>query len=217
MVLTVIDSGCGMDAHVQARMFDPFFTTKFLGRGLGLAAAQGIVSAHGGAIQVDSHPGRGTSIRVLFPESTAEAAPEVPSPGAQTTSVGRILLVDDEEVVLMVAMSALRDQGFGVVVARDGKDAVARFEHLAGEIDGVVLDLTMPVMGGEETLERIRKIRPDVPVLACSGFGEESVERLKHRGISGFLPKPYRPAVLVERVRQMLEVHRNSGGKAPGA
>lgn len=196
--LEVADTGCGMDDGVRQRMFEPFFTTKLTGRGLGMAAVQGIVRGHGGALFLDSAPGRGTAIRVLFPVAPGpeEARPPSPSAGEGTASAapamrGRVLLVDDEEMVRDASGRMLEFLGLTVVKAGDGEEAVEAMRRRGGEIDVVLLDLTMPRMDGAATLERILEIRPGARVILCSGYDEPEVrERLAGR-LAGFLAKPF--------------------------
>lgn len=187
----VSDSGQGMDDLTLARIFDPFFTTKVSGRGLGLAAVQGIVRGHRGVVRVYSEPGRGTTFKVFLPTGVSCAAPEVP-PTAVVTKQGTVLVVDDEPAVRAFARSALEFGGYRVIEAADGLDGVETFRVLAGEIDLVLLDLTMPRMNGEEALTEMRKLRPGTPVVLTSGYNQvEATRRLVGRGSVEFIQKPY--------------------------
>ncbi|MFN7994415.1 MAG: PAS domain-containing protein [Bryobacteraceae bacterium] len=213
VVLTVQDNGTGMTAEVKARIFDPFFTTKFMGRGLGLAAVMGIVQAHRGSIGVDSLPGQGTTFRVFLPVSDEPAmARGVPARVEAGRSAQRtILVVDDEEVVRRVAQSALERAGMRAFVAGSGYEAVRVFRNHASEIDVVLLDVTLPDLGGPEVLRAIRQVRPGIPVLVSSGHPASEVDRyFTHDAPSGFLQKPYRSSALVAAVAARAAVSSTS-------
>jgi CheY-like chemotaxis protein len=202
LLLEVRDDGCGMDEATKAKIFDPFFTTKFTGRGLGLAAVQGIVRNSSGAVVVESQPGRGTAFKVLLPPSITVAAPNVIAiDEIKALDPARILVVDDEGSVLDVARMALERAGHQVHVAMSGSEAIELVHRFPGRFTIIVLDLSMPGMGGLETLAQIREINPAVPILLSSGYSEiEMRRRAEGLPVTGFLQKPYTSKDLREKV-----------------
>jgi PAS domain S-box-containing protein len=204
--LEVRDTGCGMDQATKARIFDPFFTTKSSGRGLGLASVAGIVRAHNGALRVESEPGRGSVFTVVIPVAQAGAARVVPNHAAnvELAGHGRILVVDDEEIVRTMAGAALERLGYTVSSADSGPAALAALA-VDPFLDLAILDFSMPGMSGQETLARLRAARPELRIIVSSGYCEaECRARFREASISGFLQKPYTATALGQSVKAAL-------------
>jgi CheY-like chemotaxis protein len=194
VTLCVTDSGHGMTDAVKARIFEPFFTTKehdrTSGSGLGLSTVHGIVHLHQGAIAVESHPGVGTSFTVWFPRGRLVAAPRA---AAVAAGHGHILVVDDEPQLRSFMAAALRKLGYGSVLAVDGEEALRVFAEQRHTLTGVVLDLKMPKKSGRDVFLEIHAIDPAMPILICSGYGDnEEAQALITLGARGLLPKPFR-------------------------
>jgi PAS domain S-box-containing protein len=203
--LEVHDTGSGMSPETLARIFDPFFTTKFAGRGLGLSAVLGIVRSHRGAMKVYSHPGRGTTFKLLFPASRSRIDSHTAPSALDLAGEGTILIVDDEEIVRQAARHTLDRYGYQTLTAADGAQAVEIFRDRPGGIAAVLLDLTMPVMSGEEILISLQGINPAVKVLLTSGYNEvEALQRFAGKSLAGFIQKPYTAAELARKVKEVV-------------
>jgi PAS domain S-box-containing protein len=207
VMMEVSDTGCGMDEHTRERIFDPFYSTKEMGHGLGLAAVVGIVQGHGGAVKVYTEKGKGTTMKVIFPSSNQDAI-SIQSKSEtliKNQGSGTILVVDDESMIQDFARKTLEKAGYDVLVAENGQVALELFREYGDEIRLVLLDMTMPVMGGEETYRELRKINPTVKTILSSGFNEQdATSRFVGKGVAGFIQKPYRVADLVGMIQQTI-------------
>ena len=207
--MEVKDSGSGMSEETQARIFDPFFTTKFTGRGLGLAAVGGILRGHKGRMDVQSIPGEGSTFTVFFPSVPAGIVKVVEAPPLPVArGTGTVLFVDDEPSLRALAKLVLENSGYSVLLAENGREAVDVFRQNASRITVVLMDMTMPVMGGKEAFHLIREIRPEVPMIVLTGYSEQSMrEELGADVIAGFIQKPYSTAKLAVAIQASLEAH----------
>jgi CheY-like chemotaxis protein len=211
-MLAISDTGVGMDAEMRSRVFEPFFTTKEVGKGtgLGLSMVYGIVKQSDGYIDVESEPGRGTIFRIYLPrvEEEAEVSPAAPAVTGAAGYEGRetILLAEDDPTVREFSARVLRDLGYTVLDAGDGKEAILISSKYAGRIHLLVTDVVMPGMSGGDLAGRVVSIRPGTKVLFMSGYTDDTVVR--HGVLESeiaFLQKPFAPEALARKVRDVLE------------
>ncbi len=205
--LRVTDTGMGMTEAVKARIFEPFFTTKDLGKGtgLGLATVFGIAKQAGGHVDVETAPGKGTTFRVLLPAIDEISAPMPGRHAEAPRGYETVLLAEDEESVRRLAKIGLETQGYTVLEARSGREAIAASQSHDGPLHVLVTDVVMPDFGGREIADRIRALRPGIRVLYTSGYTDDALMR---KGVSddtdAFLQKPFTPQTLASKIRAVL-------------
>ncbi|MBI4660726.1 MAG: response regulator, partial [Verrucomicrobia bacterium] len=212
VLLRVSDTGVGIPGEIQDKIFDPFFTTKEAGKGtgLGLATVLGIVKSHGGFLQLESEPGRGSVFKVFLPATAGERRNEEESKATELPpGQGEVILVVDDEVgIREMARSLLTAYGYQVLVAEDGAAATALFSQHADRIQVVLTDIGMPIMGGVALVRVLKRMRPQIKVIASSGFGSSSVKEgqmgdLEALGVDAVLAKPYRAELLLTLLHQL--------------
>jgi PAS domain S-box-containing protein len=213
VMLEVSDTGIGMTPDVQARLFEPFFTTKgpTKGTGLGLAMVYGIVTQSGGQISVYSEPGAGSTFKIYLPRVTAETGERLPVPTEARAAGGTetVLLAEDNEPVRVLAERILRSEGYAVLIAAHGYEALQLAQAHVGPIHLLLTDVMMPGMSGPRLAEELERDRPETAVLFMSGYTEHTVvERGSLREGIPYLQKPFTPGVLIRRVREMLDASR---------
>jgi signal transduction histidine kinase/ActR/RegA family two-component response regulator len=209
--ITVTDTGVGMDEKTKERIFEPFFTTKGMGRGtgLGLASAYGIVKSHNGIINVASKKGQGTTFNIYLPASDRGAVKERIVKETLMRGKETILLVDDEDITINSATEMLQWLGYSVLVAKGGREAIDKLQTHLDSIDLIILDMVMPGMGGRETYERLRVIRPDVKILLASGYSiSGDTVRIMEEGCAGFIQKPFDITQISVKLREILDSGR---------
>ncbi len=214
--LTVRDTGHGMSPSLMGRIFEPFFTTKEYGAGtgMGLAIVHGIVRDHGGTITVESTPDVGTTFQIYLPQT--HSAPSLPALPQELHSTpqgsGRILFVDDEGELVQLTQQMLTHLGYDVCAVNHSQDALARFRAAPHDFDLVITDQTMPDMTGDRLTRELRRLRPDIPVILCTGFSHVMDEaKALAMGIDAFLFKPLVLNDLALAIRKVLNKHRTQG------
>jgi two-component system cell cycle sensor histidine kinase/response regulator CckA len=211
--ISITDTGVGIDEGTRQRIFEPFFTTKERGHGtgLGLASAYGIIQNHQGTIDVVSQVGEGATFHIYLPASEKAINDEKPLIKNNHNGPETVLLVDDEKFILKVGSQILQELGYAVLTAGSGKEALEIYSEKKDEIDIVVLDMIMPGMGGGETFDSIKALKPDAKVLLSSGYsimGEAS--DILSRGCQGFIQKPFTMKSFSDKLREILDGENNS-------
>jgi CheY-like chemotaxis protein len=208
VMLSVTDTGCGMDETTCAQIFEPFFTTKRTGKGtgLGLATVYGIVQQRGGSIWVESEPGKGTTFEVYFPRelSANETAGRAPPLTARVAGSETILVVEDEETVRNLARRILGRAGYTVLAAASGSEALLVCERHPGAVHLMLTDIVMPQMNGKDLAERLVKLYPTLRVVYMSGYTDDAIGRVLDPG-THFIAKPFNAADLTRMVREVLD------------
>jgi PAS domain S-box-containing protein len=207
VLLTITDTGVGMDKSTMEFIFDPFFTTKHMGMGtgLGLASAYGIITGHGGYIDVESRKGHGSTFSIYLPASGKKVRKVLRTADEITRTTGTVLLVDDEDMILEVGKELLETLGYKVLTAKDGKEAVEVYKKKWDKIDLVLMDMVMPNMGGGEAYDRMKEINPRVKVLLSSGYSlDGEAKEILARGCDGFMQKPCTIKELFKKIGEIL-------------
>ncbi len=209
--LTVVDTGTGIDEKIQGKIFDPYFTTKEQGKGtgMGLSVIHGIVQSAGGSIQMHSVPGEGTEFHVYMPVVISSIEDqETPKKGELQRGTECVLLVDDEDAIAMMEKEMLERLGYSVVSRTSSVEALKAFKRKPDKFDLVITDMAMPNMAGDRLASELVKIRPDIPVLLCTGFSQKiPEEKINTLGIKGILMKPIVMKDLSEKMREVLGNH----------
>ncbi|MBW2538337.1 MAG: response regulator [Deltaproteobacteria bacterium] len=215
VLLTVRDTGSGMEKKTLERIFEPFFTTKGLskGTGLGLASVYGIVKAHGGYIDVFSEKGQGTTFEVSLPAFEKEPAQEKAVFNELFDGIETVLLIDDEQMIIDVGKEMLTQLGYKVLTATSGIEALDVYRRNQDTIDLLVLDMIMPDMEGGATYDKIKDLNPNVKVLLASGYSIDGrASEIMKRGCNGFIQKPFNMKELSDKIRNILDEKELSNG-----
>jgi PAS domain S-box-containing protein len=206
--LTVSDSGVGIDPKILSRIFDPFFTTKDIGEGtgMGLSVVHGIIEKFGGLVTADSELGNGTSFHVYFPAVMAESVPEEEGTAPVLTGSERILFVDDELILAHLGKQMLERLGYKVSARTSSVEALEAFRVQPGKFDLIITDQTMPNITGDELAKSLLAIRPDIPIILCTGYSSKiDMNRAEEIGIRAFVMKPFNKRELAATIRRVLD------------
>ena len=206
--LAISDTGIGIHPDIRQRIFDPYFTTKEVGKGtgMGLSIVHGIVTSHEGIITCESAVGKGTVFRILLPATRQEAGHATEELEVTPAGVERILFVDDEELLVELGVLMLERLGYKVTARTNSLDALTTFQNHPDSFDAVITDQTMPGLTGSELAIRLLKIRPDIPIILCTGYGNLiSEEKARLLGIKGFALKPLVKKEIASLLRDLLD------------
>ncbi len=217
VVLSVTDTGAGIPEGLRERIFEPFFTTKDTGKGtgLGLSTSLAIVRSHGGFVNLYTEIGRGTTFKVYLPAATTQTvAPSAPQAGAPLGRGELVLVIDDEAAIREITQDTLEAHGYRVLTASEGAEAVALFARSAGGVAVVLTDMTMPLMDGQATIRALRRIDPNVPIIATSGLAANGLAAPEDGTTQAFLLKPYTAERLLTTLRAVLEAKEGASGAA---
>jgi CheY-like chemotaxis protein/anti-sigma regulatory factor (Ser/Thr protein kinase) len=213
--ISITDTGVGMDEATRRQIFDPFFTTKEKGKGtgLGLAVVYGVIQSHHGFVDVESEVGCGTTFWLYFPiplASEQSADVSLLTEPFATGGTETILLVEDEKVLLEIVRLLLESNGYKVLTAKDGNEAIDVYKLHKQEIDIVLTDMGLPGMLGMDVLKKLIEIDPNVSVVVASGFFEQDMKsKLTAYGAKGFIQKPYAPGIVLKKIREVLDAKNN--------
>jgi CheY-like chemotaxis protein len=211
--LSVQDNGTGIAPEIRPQIFEPFFTTKGVGdgTGMGLAIVHGIVTSHGGSISVESIPGEGTTIAVYLPQHSEPLPEWAPRHEPSFKSAGRILFVDDEEPIVLIAQQMLMQLGYPTHATTHSLEALETFRLAPDDFDLVITDLTMPDMTGITLMQELRQIRPDIPIIVCTGYSHvDNTEHIRSLGADALLQKPISGTELSRAIQRVLTLRERS-------
>jgi len=216
LMLEVRDNGNGIDPTMIDKIFDPFYTTKFIGRGLGLAAVEGILRANNGALMLESKPGEGSSFKVFFPLADAENHQPALGVDKSRTEKKEILVIDDEHSIRQIVSLTLQNSGFLALCTEDGEEGLRIFQERHNTLKAVLLDFTMPGPRGDKIFSKMNAINPAVPVIILSGHSENDLKSyfLKEKPC-GFIQKPFRPTTLINQFEKLIAVWKATLNPTP--
>ncbi len=212
--LSISDTGAGIDADIRSRIFEPYFTTKEVGKGtgMGLSIVHGIVASYGGFVTCESEIGKGTVFNIFFPAIEEQAASEVKPMELTPSGTERILFIDDEEILAEMGKTMLEQLGYDVTISNSSIEALAAFQNQPDQFDVVITDQTMPGMTGFDFAKRLLQIRPNIPIILCTGYSNlVNEEQAKIVGIKGFIMKPMSKKEIAKCLRAVLDENRIAG------